>query len=131
MVCCLQVLYQNPVLISSHHPHICNIPSSLNLLILIARISASNSLQIMKLLIMQYFPFSCYVHPLMHMKHISRHSQVGPYILVFMHETNCFPRIKQRIELDVNSTVGLFSTVCSDALTFRFDAEVTWWYKAV
>jgi hypothetical protein len=67
----------------------------------------------------------------MHTQHISGHSQVGPYIFVFMCETNCCPRIKQRIELDTNSTVGWFSLACSDELTFRFDAQVTWLYKAV
>ena len=111
VVCCLQVLYQNPVLISFPHHHICNIPSSLTLLTLITRISAPSSLQIMKILIMQYFPYSCYVHPLMHKHHISGHTQVGLYVLVFMCETNCSPYIKQRTELDLNSTVAWFSLV--------------------
>ena len=84
-------------------------------------ISAPSSLQIMKILIMQYFPFSFYVHPIIHKHHISGHSQVGLYVLAFMCETNCCPRIKQWTELNLNSTVGWFSVVCSDALMFRFD----------
>jgi hypothetical protein len=131
VVCCLQVLYQNPVPLASPHSRICNIPSSLNLLILITRISASSSLQIMKILIMQYFPFSCYLHPLMQKHHVSGHLQVGPYILAFMCKTNFCPCVKQRIEIDLKSTVGWFSLVCSDALMFRFDSEVTWLNKAV
>jgi hypothetical protein len=67
----------------------------------------------------------------MHEHHISGHSQVGLYVLVFVCETNCCRCVKQRTELELNSAVGWFSLVCSDALMFRFDAEVTWLYKAV
>jgi hypothetical protein len=99
-----------------------NIASSLTLLTLITHISAPSCLHIMKILIVQYFPFSCYIHLLLHKHHISRHSQVGLYVLDFMYEISCCACIIQRTELDLNSTVGWFSLVCSDALMFRFDA---------
>jgi hypothetical protein len=130
VVCFVQVPYQKPVPIPSLLPHMCNI-QILNLLTLITRISSPRSLQIMKILIMHWFPFSCYVPTYLPQHHISRRSELGLYVLVVMCVTNCCAYIKQRTELYVNSTVRSYSLVFSEALMFRFDAGVTCSCKVV